>query len=145
VSHLIAFQRFNMRGRVRALNLYAPIMPYKPVRAGVGAYNGWVLIQPYLSNIVACDEAIGGSGFFLLFNAPFIAALLKLSSCRPVSRSITSLACRLARDAPQPDFVLASASAICEAPRLPQRAANHSGLRWMIAASVMLVSLLMRL
>jgi hypothetical protein len=28
------------------------------------------LYKPYLSNIVACDEAIGGSGFFLFFNAP---------------------------------------------------------------------------
>jgi hypothetical protein len=35
--------------RVRALNLYAPIMPYKAVRAGVRANNGRMLIQPHLS------------------------------------------------------------------------------------------------
>jgi hypothetical protein len=45
-------------------------MPYKTVRAGVGAYNGWMLIQPYLKHIVACNEAIGGSGVILLINAP---------------------------------------------------------------------------
>jgi hypothetical protein len=29
-----------------------------------------MLIQPYLKHIIACNEAVGGSGFFLFLNAP---------------------------------------------------------------------------
>src|SRR5262245_1150113 len=38
----------------------------------------------------------------------------------------------LARDAPHPVLVRASASAISEAPRLPQRAEYQLALRWML-------------
>jgi hypothetical protein len=44
MGNLIAFQRFNMRCRVRAFNLDAAIISHKPVRAGVSADNGWMLI-----------------------------------------------------------------------------------------------------
>jgi hypothetical protein len=55
---------------VWAFNLYAPIIPYKPIWAGVGAYNGGMLIQPYLKHFIACNEAVGSSGFFFFLHSP---------------------------------------------------------------------------
>src|SRR5688572_10123570 len=58
-----------------------------------------------------------------------IAPLTYRSAGTPVSRSQTRSAMRFAREAPQPDFVLATASAIREAVSFPSRAWCQASVR----------------